>query len=77
MVSCSTQSPNTPEVLDEEGNVVREYVPASGDVVAVRGVTVRISVTTPLRKGEYDLEGNVLVEPVYDSRWQRKPMDQS
>jgi len=61
--------PEQPEVLDEEGNIVREYVPASGDVVSVRGVTVTHIGYYATTKGEYDLEGNVLVEPVYDSRW--------
>lgn len=62
-------NPAIPEVLDEEGNIVKEAVEASGPLIPSFGVTISRIGSLILIPGEYDSEGNEVVPPVKDDRY--------
>lgn len=61
--------PAIPEVLDAEGNVIQEAVPASGDLVPEAGTTITELGPMVLTPAVLDEDGNVVTPAVLDNRW--------
>lgn len=62
-------NPAQDAVLDEEGNVIKEAVPASGDIVPNRNITITEIGRYVLTPAQYDDEGNETVAATFDDRW--------
>jgi hypothetical protein len=62
-------NPSQAEVLDEDGEVERQAVAASGPLKIYPDVTIAEPISHVLKAGVYDAEGNETTAPVMDNRY--------
>lgn len=63
------ENPAQDAVVDEDGNVITEAVPASGAIIATQGNTVVRLGPHVITPATYDDEGNVITPAVMDNRF--------